>query len=169
MSRRTVRLYQAPVLAVDFSLANIRHDLLGTGIFQPADVGLQRVIKHHLKQDSLDFLVREHAKMVKQGIQPADIKFAHGLPALRDASVQGIVDVWDFLKDEARHGPDIVRKVCFHDLCLFLMSLTSGWVLGMGQMHREGQEPLSRHAHRHKDESKPARIPHHALRPPQRD
>ncbi|KAJ6472516.1 hypothetical protein C8R45DRAFT_1164232 [Mycena sanguinolenta] len=65
-----------------------------TGLFQPADVGLQRVAKHILKQDSLDYLVDVFQNQRKQGTAPKDVKFPSSLPVLRDTSVRGLVKIF---------------------------------------------------------------------------
>lgn len=40
-----------------------------TGQFQPADVGLQRVINHHLRQESLNFHVAEYTRLIESGLK----------------------------------------------------------------------------------------------------
>ncbi|KAJ7222719.1 hypothetical protein C8J57DRAFT_1253667 [Mycena rebaudengoi] len=61
-----------------------------TGLLQPADVGLQRVAKHLLKQDSLDYLVDIFRAQSVDGIAPKDVKFPTSLPVLRNATVRGL-------------------------------------------------------------------------------
>ncbi|KAH0833098.1 hypothetical protein J3R83DRAFT_12091 [Lanmaoa asiatica] len=39
-----------------------------TGIFQPADVGLNRVIKHRLKQHQTEYLVETHQQQINSGL-----------------------------------------------------------------------------------------------------
>ncbi len=80
-----------------------------TGAFQPADVGLQRISKHNLKQTLFRFLVEEQQKQVKQGINPAAVKIATGLPKLHDASVAGLVELYEFMNGPS--GRDNVKKV----------------------------------------------------------
>ena len=91
------------------SILSQYHSWSGTGIFQPADVGLQRVIKHQLKQHALEHLVHSHAKMLESGVDAKEVKFTHSLPVLRDQTVRGTVKVWHFLNEGK--GSDIVRKV----------------------------------------------------------
>lgn len=73
-----------------------------TGIFQPADVGLQRVVKHKLQQAALDFLVRSHTTQLQDGLTAEQIRFTTSLPTLRDASVAAIVDAWKFMSSFGR-------------------------------------------------------------------
>jgi hypothetical protein len=80
-----------------------------TGLLQPADVGLQRVAKHILKQDSLDFLVDVFKTQTSTGVAPRDVKFPSGLPVLRDATVRGLVKMYDFF--QTAEGRKIVQQV----------------------------------------------------------
>lgn len=80
-----------------------------TGLFQPADVGLQRVAKHVLKQDSLDFLVDVFRTQCAKGVPPKDVKFPSSLPVLRDATVRGLVKMYDFF--QTAEGRKIVQQV----------------------------------------------------------
>lgn len=90
----------------------------GTGIFQPADVGLQRVIKHQLKQHALDFQVQSHTEMLDSGLSAEEVRFTQSLPVLRDNSVGAIVKVWQFLS--TGRGPEIIQKVfCSIDGAVF--------------------------------------------------
>ncbi|EGO27996.1 hypothetical protein SERLADRAFT_414184 [Serpula lacrymans var. lacrymans S7.9] len=79
-----------------------------TGIYQPADVGLQRVTKHALKQESLNFLVESHRQQLAGGLKPEAVRFTHSLPVLRDATVAPAVHVYDMFKQGK--GPELVRK-----------------------------------------------------------
>ncbi|KAJ6471333.1 hypothetical protein C8R45DRAFT_836409, partial [Mycena sanguinolenta] len=80
-----------------------------TRLFQPADVGLQRVAKHILKQDSLDYLVDIFHTQRARGVAPKDIKFPSSLPVLRDATVRGLVKMYDFF--QTPEGRTIVQQV----------------------------------------------------------
>ena len=86
--------------------------LLGTGIFQPADVGLQRIIKHRIRQAQLLSLVKCHMDQRGSGLATEQVQFTTSLPVLRDASVSHIVSAWDFLNSP--DGRDIVQKVSYH-------------------------------------------------------
>ena len=61
------------------------------GKVQPADVGLNCVIKHRLKQSQLKYLVETYHKQVATGLTAEQVKFSTSLPELRNASVAGIV------------------------------------------------------------------------------
>ncbi|KAG1802170.1 uncharacterized protein HD556DRAFT_1304341 [Suillus plorans] len=79
-----------------------------TGKFQPADVGLNRVIKHRLKQNQVNFLVEAHSNQISRRLVPEQVKFTTSLPVLRDASVAALVDVYDFMTSAA--GRELVKK-----------------------------------------------------------
>jgi hypothetical protein len=82
---------------------------LGTGKLQPADVGLNRVIKHRLKQSQMKYLIEVHQKQIATGLTPEQVKFSTSLPVLRDASVAGIFEVYDFMTGPAGH--QLIKKV----------------------------------------------------------
>lgn len=116
-----------------------------TGIFQPADVGLQRIIKHQLRQAALRFLVAEHRKQVKSGLTPEQVKVTTSLPVLRDASVRGIVDAWQFMTGPT--GRDIVRRVSHCCIMSFRLNSDSLFYInstGVGEMRRWRVESLTR-------------------------
>ncbi|KAJ7624175.1 hypothetical protein B0H17DRAFT_1218928 [Mycena rosella] len=79
-----------------------------TGLMQPADVGLQRVAKHILKQDSLDYLVDVFKTQCKQGVAPKDVKFPSSLPVLCDATVRGLVKMFNFF--QTSEGRKIIKQ-----------------------------------------------------------
>jgi hypothetical protein len=89
-------------------LAHFNSHHTGTGVFQPADVGLQRILKHRIKQDMLTHLVNEHARQLDAGIPPDSVKFDTRIAGLRDATVASTLAVWEIFNA----NPDIVKKVC---------------------------------------------------------
>ncbi len=70
-----------------------------TCIFQPANVGLQHVIKHHLKQSLFHWMVVQQQSQVLQSIDAAKVRIMTSYPKLCDASVKGLVDVYDFMNN----------------------------------------------------------------------
>jgi hypothetical protein len=72
-------------------------------------VGLNRVIKHRLKQSQMQFLVETYQAQIATGLTPEKVKFSTSLPVLRDATVSGIVDVYDFMTSPT--GRELVKKV----------------------------------------------------------
>jgi hypothetical protein len=96
-------------LACIFYLFKVDLIFLGTGKMQPADVGLNRVIKHRLKQSQMQYLVEAHQKQILAGLTPEQVKFSTSLPVLRDASVAGIVEVYDFMTGPT--GRQLIKKV----------------------------------------------------------
>lgn len=81
----------------------------GTGVFQPADVGLNLFIKQFLKQRTLEFLVESYRAQLASGLQPEQVAFTQSLPVLRNASVQPIVDVYNILRTQ--DGSELIKKV----------------------------------------------------------
>ncbi|KAH7904030.1 hypothetical protein BJ138DRAFT_965924, partial [Hygrophoropsis aurantiaca] len=68
-----------------------------TGIFQPADVGQQRIIKHFLRQEALQFMIDSHSAQISKGLTPEQVKFTTSAPVLRDASVKSVVKAYNFM------------------------------------------------------------------------
>ncbi|KAJ2925554.1 hypothetical protein H1R20_g11541, partial [Candolleomyces eurysporus] len=79
-----------------------------TGIMQPADVGLNRVIKHSIRQAALDYLVKSHKEQLDKGLTTTQIKFTTSLPALRNASVDPSVKLFENL--QGANGRDLIRR-----------------------------------------------------------
>lgn len=77
----------------------------GTGLFQPADVGLQRVFKHVVKRSASDFFVATICKKLKAGVAPNVATPPSDLPTLRNATIGWFLDGWKYLRD----NPEIVR------------------------------------------------------------
>jgi hypothetical protein len=82
-----------------------------TGILQPQDVGIQRVAKHKLKQSMLQHQVDCHQAQVAAGISPENVSFTTSYPVLCDASVQPIVDLYNWLCTP--DGSDLIKRVRF--------------------------------------------------------
>jgi hypothetical protein len=98
----------------------------GTGIFQPADVGLQRIIKHFMRQETLNYLVRQHDEHVKAGLTPESVKFATSIKPLRLASLGAIERCQDWLT--SGDGKTIVARAW--DKCTVTgrqISLSAQW------------------------------------------
>jgi hypothetical protein len=78
-------------------------------------VGLNRVIKHQLKQSQMQFLVKTYQDQITTGLTPEQVKFSTSLPVLRDATVAGVVDVYNFMISAT--GCELVKKVCLKLSC----------------------------------------------------
>ncbi len=105
-----------------------------TCIFQPANVGLQHVIKHHLKQSLFHWMVVQQQSQVLQSIDAAKVRIMTSYPKLCDASVKGLLDVYDFMNN--LNGRDIVKMVKFiipnFQTCLWT------FISGLEKMHCSG-------------------------------
>lgn len=89
---------------------------------QPADVGLNRVIKHCLKQLQMQYLVEAHQQQIAGGLTPKQVKFSVSLPVLRDASVAGLVEVYNFMTGPT--GCQLVKKVNLFYFMYLMIQLT---------------------------------------------
>ena len=63
------------------------------------------------------YLVDSHQTQIASGLAPEQVKFTTSLPALRDASVAGVVEVYDFMTGPT--GRELIKKV----KCSFCFSL----------------------------------------------
>jgi len=70
-----------------------------TGLFQPCDVGLQRVYKHHICRSASNFFTAEVRNQLESGTSSADVKLSTTLPSLRDATVSWVVHAVDHLNN----------------------------------------------------------------------
>ena len=81
-----------------------------TSKFQPADVGLQRPVKHRLKQAQFQYLVSEQKKQLETGISADKVKFSTSIVVLCDATVRGCVETYNVMQSE--NGRKMVKQVC---------------------------------------------------------
>jgi hypothetical protein len=84
-----------------------------TSIFQVADVGLQRIIKHHLSQAELNWFVDAHAVQLESGKAHEEIEFTKSLPVLHDATVKPLVEVFKWLR--SYEGQQVIKHA--NELC----------------------------------------------------
>lgn len=78
-----------------------------TGGFQPADVGLNRVLKHFLRQQAVEFLVKEHTQQLSEGLTAEQVRFSTSIKTLRNASVEPLVKLYEYLRGP--DGRDLIR------------------------------------------------------------
>ena len=77
-----------------------------TGLFQPCDVGIQRVLKLAVRRSALSNIVDHTMSQLEKGVLPSEITFEKRLPVVRDRSVEWLVNGY-----EAINNPEIVQKV----------------------------------------------------------
>ncbi|KAF7372434.1 DDE superfamily protein [Mycena venus] len=99
---RTFILEEFPNIFLVFVPANC------TSVLQPADIGLNRVFKHHIKQAYLDWMVAAHTEQLKNGLTVEQVKFTTSLPVLRDASVKPIVDLYEW--GQTQTSQDLIKR-----------------------------------------------------------
>ena len=78
-----------------------------TGIFQPCDVGIQRILKHAMKKTALSHVVKETVAHLNKDEDPGTILLTKAIKVLRNHSVEWLVKGY-----EAINKPEIVKKVC---------------------------------------------------------
>ena len=62
-----------------------------------------------IRQEALNFLVESHSRQIKSGLDAAQVKLTTSLPILRDASVQPIVNLFNFLSGYS--GRQVIQRV----------------------------------------------------------
>jgi len=77
-----------------------------TGLFQPCDVGIQRLLKLAVRRSALKDIVDHTMSQLGSGVTPSQITFEKGLPVIRNRSVQWLVNGY-----EAINHLEIVQKV----------------------------------------------------------
>ena len=77
-----------------------------TGLFQPCDVGIQRVLKLAIRRSALKDIVDHTMAQLSSGTAPNKITFEKRLPVVRNRSVQWLINGY-----EAINNPEIVQKV----------------------------------------------------------
>jgi hypothetical protein len=76
-----------------------------TPLFQPCDVGIQRIFKHSLRQSYHEDIVEEVLTQLDEGVEV--IKFEKKLGILHDCTVKWIWELYGVLNDKS-----IIKKVC---------------------------------------------------------
>lgn len=77
-----------------------------TGLFQPCDVGFQRIFKHSLKILAHNDIVNGVLLQLKQGIPVSNVKIDTTLKVLRDQTVH-----WLWTAFNKLNKPEIIQKV----------------------------------------------------------
>ena len=77
-----------------------------TGLFQPCDVGIQRVLKHTMKKTALSHIVKETVAHMNDNKDPATIILTKTVKVLRNRSVEWLVNGF-----KAINRPEIIRMV----------------------------------------------------------
>jgi len=63
----------------------------------------------------LQYLINAHQTQLALGLTPKQVEISTSLPVLRDATVAGLVEVYDFMTSFAGH--QLVKKVCANVFC----------------------------------------------------
>jgi hypothetical protein len=87
-----------------------------TGLFQPCDVGIQRILKLAIRRSALKDIVDDTMKQLNAGVQANKVAFEKKLGVIRNRSVGWLVNGY-----EAINNCEIVEKVS----CLLKYSLSS--------------------------------------------
>ena len=77
-----------------------------TGLFQPCDVGIQRVLKLAIRRSALQDIINDTMEQLRAGVEPSKVDYEKRLPVVRDRSIRWLVNGY-----EAINNPQLVKKV----------------------------------------------------------
>jgi hypothetical protein len=75
-------------------------------VFQPCDVGLQRIFKHVIRQEASAFFVKEVQNQLAVGVPPEKLELSTSLPVLRNETPGWVAKAVDHLNAH----PELVKK-----------------------------------------------------------
>ena len=82
-----------------------------TGLFQPCDVGIQRVLKLAIRRSALKDIVDDTMQQLKGGVKPDNVVFEKKLGVVRNRSVGWLVNAYETIN---KH--ELIEKVSSIDL-----------------------------------------------------
>ena len=77
-----------------------------TGLFQPCDVGIQRILKLAIRRSALKDIVDDTMQQLNAGVEPSKVVFERKLGMVRNRSVSWLVNGY-----EAINKREVVEKV----------------------------------------------------------
>ena len=108
-----------------------------TGVFQPCDVGIQRILKHAMKKTALSHIVKETVAHLNDNKDPGTILLTKAIKVLRNRSVEWLVNGY-----RAINKLEIVEKVRSSHSHWQISS--DGLVLGMEVVQSWRHQPFIR-------------------------
>ncbi|KAF8609641.1 hypothetical protein BDV93DRAFT_432127 [Ceratobasidium sp. AG-I] len=96
-----------------------------TGVAQPCDTNVNRILKHLIKSSCVEYLAQETQAQLKRGVKPADVFIDTTVGTLRNASTAWILSAWIWLRDHPETILDAWRQASFGRLNLSYGSLNS--------------------------------------------
>ena len=98
---------------------------------------------HRIKQYQTEYLMATHQEQINSGLTTEQVKFTTSLPVLRNASIDGIVKVYEFMTGP--FGRELVQKVS--DL-FYLILYSNAQFTVLGTLSSEGLESVSYVSHK---------------------
>ncbi|KAF8600459.1 hypothetical protein BDV93DRAFT_419443, partial [Ceratobasidium sp. AG-I] len=65
-----------------------------TGVGQPCDTGINRILKHRIKAACIDYLAKETERQLRAGVTPANVVLNTTVGTLRNASTGWLLSAW---------------------------------------------------------------------------
>jgi len=88
-----------------------------TGLFQPCDVGIQRVLKLAIRHSVLQDIINDTTEQLGHGIEPNMVTFEKRLPMVWNRSIRWLVNGY-----EAINNPELIKKVISQSIHSFSYS-----------------------------------------------
>ena len=85
-----------------------------TGLFQPCDVGIQRVLKLAIRRTALQDVINDTTEQLGHGVEPSKVTFEKRLPVVRNRSIRWLVNGY-----KAINNPELIKKVISKLFILF--------------------------------------------------
>jgi len=79
-----------------------------TGIFQPCDVGIQRVLKHAMRRTALTHVVKETEEELASGADPTSIVLSKGIEVVRDRCIEWMVNGYNTINNPVKSHTNCV-------------------------------------------------------------
>jgi len=89
-----------------------------TGLFQPCDVGIQKVLKPAIRHTALEDIINDTIQQLNSGTDPTGVTFEKRLPVVRDHSIRWLVNGY-----KAINNPELIKKVIPTAFMIFLTDL----------------------------------------------
>jgi hypothetical protein len=102
-----------------------------TGLFQPCDVGIQRVLKLAIRRTALQDVINDTTEQLNRGVEPSMVTFEKRLGVVRDRSVRWLVHGY-----KAINNPELIKKVIpnsFHNFLTHLIYLQAFQLCSTGE------------------------------------
>ena len=101
----------------------VNRAIVPDSLFQPCDVGIQRVLKLAIRCSALQDIINDTAEQLSRGALPSTVTFEDQLSVVCDHSVRWLANGYEAIND-----PTLIKKVIFK--CVHNFSHSSHVITG---------------------------------------